>query len=56
MGLPNVSTYTIFQTLREAGYSWQRTRTWCSTGSVQRKRKGGIVTVTDPETEEKKGQ
>lgn len=55
-GLPSVSTYTIFQTLREAGYSWQRSRTWCSTGSVQRKRKGGVVTVTDPETEEKKGQ
>ena len=54
-GLPNVSTYTIFQTLRGAGYSWQRSRTWCSTGSVQRKRKGGIVTVTDPETEEKRG-
>jgi transposase len=54
-GLPNVSTYTIYQTLREAGYGWQRSRTWCSTGSVKRKRKGGIVTVTDPECEEKKG-
>ena len=54
-GLPNVSTYTIHQTLREAGYSWQRTRTWCDTGSVKRRRKGGIVTVTDPETEEKRG-
>jgi transposase len=54
-GLPNVSTYTIFQTLREAGYSWQRTRTWCSTGCVKRKRKDGIVTVTDPEAEEKRG-
>lgn len=54
-GLPNVSTYTIFQTLREAGYSRQRTRTWCSTGSVQRRRKGGTVTVTDPETEKKRG-
>ncbi|MBI2842550.1 MAG: helix-turn-helix domain containing protein [Armatimonadetes bacterium] len=54
-GLPNVSTYTIHQTLREAGYSWQRTRTWCSTGSVKRKRKGGVVTVTDTEAEEKRG-
>ena len=54
-GLPEVSTYTILQTLREAGYSWQRSRTWCSTGSVQRKRKGGTVTVTDPQTEEKRG-
>ena len=54
-GLPKVSTYTIFQTLREAGYSWQRSRTWCSTGTVQRKRGGEIVTVTDPECEEKRG-
>jgi transposase len=54
-GFPEVSTYTIFQTLRGAGYSWQRTRTWCSTGIVKRKRKEGIVTVTDPQTEEKRG-
>jgi transposase len=54
-GLPEVSTYTIFQTLKNAGYSWQRTRTWCSTGTVQRKRKGEIVTVTDPECEGKRG-
>ena len=54
-GLPEVSTYTIYQTLKEAGYSWQRTRTWCSTGKVQRKRKGEIVTVTDPEAQEKRG-
>lgn len=54
-GLPEVSTYTIYQTLREAGYSWQRTQTWCSTGTVKRKRKGGVVTVTDPECEEKRG-
>lgn len=55
-GLPGISTFTIFRTLREAGYSWQRTRTWCSTGSVKRKRKEGIVTVTDQQTEEKKGR
>lgn len=54
-GLPHVSTYTIFHVLREAGYRWQRSRTWCSTGSVKRRRKGEIVTVTDPETEEKRG-
>lgn len=54
-GLPDVSTYTIYQTLREAGYSWQHSKTWCSTGRVQRKRKGEIVTVTDPECEEKRG-
>src|SRR4051812_23382556 len=47
-GLPTVSTYTIWRTLREAGLSWQRSRTWCSTGSVLRKRRhGGAVTVTD---------
>jgi transposase len=54
-GLPEVSTYTIHQTLKEAGYSWQRTRTWCSTGSVKRKRGGEIVTVTDKEAQEKRG-
>lgn len=53
--LPEVSTYTIYQTLKEAGYSWQRAQTWCSTGSVKRKRKGEVVTVTDPECEEKRG-
>jgi transposase len=54
-GLPEVSTYTILQTLHEAGYSWQESRTWCSTGSAQRKRGGKVVTVTDPECEEKRG-
>lgn len=54
-GLPNVSTYTIYETLHEAGYSWQHSKTWCSTGNVQRKRNGKIVTVTDPECEEKRG-
>jgi transposase len=54
-GLPEVSTYTILNVLHEAGYTWQRSRTWCSTGSAQRKRKGEVVTVTDPEAEEKRG-
>jgi transposase len=48
-GLPAVSTATILQVLWEAGYSWQRDRTWCSTGTVQRKRKAGVVTVVDPD-------
>jgi transposase len=53
-GLPQVSTYTIWTVLREAGFSWQKSRTWCETGTVKRKRKSGTVTVTDPDTEAKK--
>lgn len=54
-GLPQVSTYTIWCVLSEAGWSWQRTRTWCPTGSALRKRKQGVVTVHDPDAEAKKG-
>lgn len=54
-GLPQVSTWTIFQVLHAAGYTWQRSRTWCPTGTVVRKRHGKLVTVTDPETDVKKG-
>ena len=54
-GLPRVSRDTVHRTLRRAGYSWQRTRTWCPTGTARRKRKAGVVTVTDPEAERKKG-
>lgn len=53
-GLPKVSTWTILQTLWEAGYTWQRSRTWCPTGSARRKRKGGTVTVTDADATPKK--
>ena len=53
-GLPNVSTYTIGCVLHDAGWTWQKDRTWCRTGTVTRKRKGGIVEVTDPEMEAKK--
>ena len=53
-GLPKVSTYTIWQVLHEAGFSWQRSRTWCETGKVKRKRKAGVVEVTDPDAEAKK--
>ena len=53
-GLPNVSTYTIWQTLHDAGISWQQSRTWCATGQVKRQRTSGVVTVTDPDTEAKK--
>jgi transposase len=54
-GLPEVSTYTIWKVLREAGFSWQRSRSWCETGRVKRKRKSGeVVEVTDPDAEAKK--
>jgi transposase len=54
-GLPQVSRDTIHKTVRQAGYSWQRTRSWCPTSTARRKRKAGVVTVTDPETERKRG-
>lgn len=54
-GLPGVSTWTILQALWAAGYTWQASRTWCDTGTVRRKRKAGVVTVSDPETVEKRG-
>src|SRR3954447_16727738 len=54
-GLPTVSTYTIWRTLREAGLSWQRSRTWCATGTVVRRRRhGGAVPVADDDAAAKK--
>ena len=55
VGLPRVGTSTIRRVLQDAGSSYQRTRTWCPTGTAQRKRKSGVVTVVDPNTEEKRG-
>ncbi len=54
-GLPEVGTSTIRRVLQDAGSSYQRTRTWCPTGTAQRKRKAGVVTVVDPDTERKRG-
>lgn len=54
-GLPQVSTFTIWCVLREAGWSWQRTRTWCPTGTAVRLRQRGPVTVHDPDAEAKRG-
>ena len=54
-GLPRVGATTIRRVLRDAGSSYQRTRTWCPTGTAQRKRKAGVVRVVDPQTEEKRG-
>lgn len=53
-GLTQVSTYTVWYVLSEAGWSWQRTRTWCPTGRVLRNRQPGRVTVDDPDAEAKK--
>lgn len=53
-GLPRVSSFTIWSVLREAGYSFQRSRTWCPTGRAVRRRKDGRVTVTDPDARAKK--
>lgn len=54
-GLAHVSTYTIWAVLTEAGWDWQRTRSWCPTGRALRKRKRGTVTVHDPDAEAKGG-
>jgi transposase len=53
-GLPGVSEYTIWCVLRGAGRQWQRSRSWCETGVVVRKRKAGPVVVTDPDAAPKK--
>src|SRR6185503_7403027 len=54
-GRPQVSTYTIWRTLHAAGLSWQKSRTWCQTGVVMRRRKQGTVTRVDPDTMVKRG-
>ena len=43
--------------LQAAGFSWQKSRTWCETGVVVRKRKVkvGLVSVTDPNAAAKRG-
>jgi hypothetical protein len=53
-GLPRVSTYTIREVLRESGASYQRTRTWCPTGTALRRRKAGPAVVVDPDADAKK--
>jgi transposase len=53
-GLVEVSTHTIWKTLKEAGFEWQRDRSWCETGVVERKRGGEVVTVIDPDATAKK--
>lgn len=53
-GLPRVSRYTIWCVLHDAGFSWQKDRSWCETGSVLRTRKAGVVLVTDSDATAKK--
>jgi len=52
---PAPKARTIAQILRDAGSSYQKTRTWCPTGTAERKRKDGVVRVGDPLTEVKRG-
>jgi transposase len=52
---PRIGTSTIRRVLEQAGSSYQRTRSWCPTGTARRRRKTGVVTVVDPQTEEKRG-
>ena len=55
-GLPRVSTFTIWTVLRAAGWHWQRSRTWCPTGTGLRKRKDGtLVQTVDPDTAATRG-
>jgi transposase len=51
---PQIGATTIRRVLEQAGSSYQRTRSWCPTGTAVRKRKSGVVTVVDPRTEEKR--
>lgn len=51
---PSIGATTIGRILHEEGYSLQRDRTWCDTGSALRKRKDGIYRVRDPHAQEKK--
>ena len=53
-GLPEVSIFTIWRTLHEAGLSWQKSRTWCETGGALRRRKRSVVRVSDPDALAKK--
>jgi len=53
-GLPEISTERIWVILQEAGFRWQKSRTWCEMGQVVRKRKRGKATVSDPDATPKK--
>jgi transposase len=53
-GYPHISNSKIWLILHEAELTWQNSRAWCDTGTFERKRKSGVVTLTDPDTEAKK--
>jgi transposase len=53
-GLPTVSAYVVWSVLHDAGYSWQRDRSWCETGQAVRKRKNGNAQTRDPDAIPKK--
>lgn len=53
-GYTKISLSSIWTILREAGFTWQNTRTWCDTGVATRIRKSGVVKISDPDTEAKK--
>ena len=53
-GLSEVSTYTVWAVLHEAGCAWQRDRSWCRSGEALRKRESGTVRVVDPDSEAQK--
>ena len=53
-GLPQVSTYTLWRVLRDNGFRYVATRSWCETGQVVRRRQRQFVKVTDPAAEGKK--
>ncbi len=54
-GRAHVSTFTLWCVLRDAGYTWQRDRTWCATGQAVRIRKRGQVTLTAPAAQAQNG-
>ncbi len=51
--LPRIGASTIRRVLHTAGYVFGRSRTWCQTGTAVRVRKAGVVTVHDPQAQEK---
>ena len=54
-GLARLGATTIRRVLADAGSSYQKTRTWCPTGTAERQRTAGVVRVVDPHTERKRG-
>jgi hypothetical protein len=51
--LPRIGARTIRRVLPKAGYVFGRRRTWCRTGTAVRVRQAGVVTVHDPQAQEK---